>query len=89
MSGDFDNQAYADIHGYPNPDSVVALQSVARLEAEEERDQYDALADAVDEIVAIGPGDILVFLPTEQEIRQAAKRPLNLINRNAAGLPGS
>jgi len=35
----FCNQAYADMHGYPNPESVVALQSVARLEAPDERER--------------------------------------------------
>lgn len=32
-----------------------------------------ALARAVDELCATGPGDILVFLPTERDIRLAAK----------------
>ena len=39
----------------------------------DERDLYDALVDACDELNRIGPGDILVFLPGEREIRDAAE----------------
>ena len=46
-------------------------------EADEEgepivRDQTEAIVDAVRELVAEGPGDILVFLPGEREIRDTA-----------------
>jgi ATP-dependent helicase HrpA len=34
---------------------------------------YDALVDAVDEAHRAGPGDVLVFLPGEREIREAAE----------------
>ncbi|MDR0717074.1 MAG: ATP-dependent RNA helicase HrpA [Azoarcus sp.] len=37
------------------------------------RDLYDALVDAVDEAQRHGPGDVLVFLPGEREIREAAE----------------
>jgi ATP-dependent helicase HrpA len=36
------------------------------------RDQTEAIVDAVQELVGEGPGDILVFLPGEQEIRDTA-----------------
>jgi ATP-dependent helicase HrpA len=36
------------------------------------RDQLDALVDAVDEACSIGSGDVLVFLPGERQIRDAA-----------------
>ncbi len=35
-------------------------------------DPLRALADAVEEICSTGPGDVLVFLPTERDIREAA-----------------
>ena len=35
-------------------------------------EEEQALADAVDELVREGPGDVLVFLPGEREIREAA-----------------
>jgi len=39
-----------------------------------ERDLFDGIADAVAECCRAGSGDILVFLPGEREIRDAAKR---------------
>ena len=39
----------------------------------EQRDLMDAVVDAVDELARIGPGDVLVFLPGEREIRDAAE----------------
>jgi ATP-dependent helicase HrpA len=46
------------------------------------RDQTEAIVDAVRELSAEGPGDILVFLPGEREIRDTADvlRDLNLRN---------
>ncbi len=38
-----------------------------------QRDLMDAVADAVDELCRIGSGDVLVFLPGEREIRDAAE----------------
>jgi ATP-dependent helicase HrpA len=42
-------------------------------ETDDERDLYDAIVDACDELYRIGPGDVLVFLPGEREIREAAE----------------
>jgi ATP-dependent helicase HrpA len=39
----------------------------------EQRDLMDAVVDAVDELARIGPGDVLVFLPGEREIRDTAE----------------
>ena len=39
----------------------------------EQRDLMDAVVDAVDELARIGPGDVLVFLPGEREIRDVAE----------------
>ena len=38
-----------------------------------ERDLYDGIVDAVDELCRLGPGDVLVFLPGEREIRESAE----------------
>ena len=38
--------------------------------ASDDRDQAAAICDAVDELWRLGPGDILVFLPGEREIRE-------------------
>ncbi len=45
----------------------------ARLTGDEERDLIDAIVDAVDECARHGPGDVLVFLPGEREIRESAE----------------
>ncbi len=39
----------------------------------EQRDLMDAVVDAVDELARVGSGDVLVFLPGEREIRDAAE----------------
>ncbi|WP_190287731.1 ATP-dependent RNA helicase HrpA [Massilia sp. NR 4-1] len=41
--------------------------------AREKRDLMDAVIDGVDEVCRIGSGDVLVFLPGEREIRDAAE----------------
>ncbi|OON61102.1 ATP-dependent RNA helicase HrpA [Massilia sp. KIM] len=41
--------------------------------ARDKRDLMDAVVDAVDELCRIGSGDVLVFLPGEREIRDAAE----------------
>ena len=41
-------------------------------DADAERDQTQAILDAVDELSAEGPGDVLVFLSGEREIRDTA-----------------
>jgi len=45
----------------------------SRESRESERDLYDAIVDGVDEVARLGPGDVLVFLPGEREIREAAE----------------
>ncbi|MGE5385775.1 MAG: ATP-dependent RNA helicase HrpA, partial [Betaproteobacteria bacterium] len=42
-------------------------------DADDERDLYEAIVDAVDELARLGSGDTLVFLPGEREIREAAE----------------
>jgi ATP-dependent helicase HrpA len=44
-----------------------------RNQRENDRDLMEALVDAVDELCREGPGDVLVFLPGEREIRDAAE----------------
>ena len=53
-------------------------------DAARKRDLMDALVDAVDEAQRCGPGDVLVFLPGEREIREAAEAL-----RKAHHLPGT
>jgi len=78
---------FSDRHGKPAPIIEVSGRTypvevryrplVELPEADEEgeavvRDQTEAIVDAVKELSAEGPGDILVFLPGEREIRDTA-----------------
>ncbi|ARL99420.1 ATP-dependent RNA helicase HrpA [Burkholderia pseudomallei] len=45
----------------------------AKSAREAERDLMDGIVDAVNELCREGPGDVLVFLPGEREIRDAAE----------------
>ena len=51
---------------------------------DDERDLYDAIVDAADEVARLGSGDILVFLPGEREIREAAEA----LRKHALARPG-
>ncbi len=70
-------QHFASIRG-PAPVIMVSgrlfpvEQRWRPFEEKRDFDQSDAIADAVDELWREGPGDILVFLPGEREIRDAA-----------------
>jgi ATP-dependent helicase HrpA len=45
----------------------------------DDRDQTEAILDAVKELAAEGPGDVLVFLPGEREIRDTADALADLV----------
>ncbi|NUP59595.1 MAG: ATP-dependent RNA helicase HrpA [Pseudarthrobacter sp.] len=66
----------------PKPDEDDASDD----ELEEDRDPLDAVCDAVDELAAEAPGDILVFFSGEREIRDAAEalQPRIQANRRLA-----
>lgn len=49
------------------------VENAPRTAAARERDLYEGIVDAVDELSRLGPGDVLVFLPGEREIREAAE----------------
>ncbi|MFD7291444.1 ATP-dependent RNA helicase HrpA [Streptomyces sp. NPDC059863] len=54
---------------------------------EGDRDQITAISEAVDELHGEGPGDILVFLSGEREIRDTADALEKLQHRNTEVLP--
>ena len=57
-------------------------------EDEAEIDMPDAIVDAADELARLGNGDILVFLPGEREIREAAEAlRISPLRRNDEILP--
>ena len=51
----------------------VRYRPVQEGEKDKERDLMTAITDAVDELCRLGSGDVLVFLPGEREIRDAAE----------------
>lgn len=53
----------------------------------DERDQRTAILDAVDELMTAGPGDILIFLSGEREIREATEALRKHGLRNTEILP--
>ncbi|MBS0309174.1 MAG: DEAD/DEAH box helicase, partial [Proteobacteria bacterium] len=59
----------------PIPTPALPLKGRGRSGGaqDKQRDLMDAVADAVDELCRLGPGDVLVFLPGEREIRDAAE----------------
>ena len=63
-------------------DGAGAQAESGRAARDEERDLIDAVLDGVDECAAHGSGDVLVFLPGEREIREAAEA---LRKRHPAG----
>ncbi len=74
--------------GERGADPAAAARGAARggkeAAKDKSRDLMDALVDAVDEAQRCGPGDVLVFLPGEREIREAAEAL-----RKAHHLPGT
>ena len=69
---------FQDRHGKPAPLIAVSgrtypvdvLYRAAQSEDDDEEKLEEAIADAVDELWLHGPGDVLVFLPGEREIRE-------------------
>ncbi|MFA9477668.1 ATP-dependent RNA helicase HrpA [Phycisphaerales bacterium AB-hyl4] len=54
----------------------------------EDRDTVDGIADALDELMRADPGDVLVFLPTERDIRETAKSLRKRLPSGGAGGQG-
>ncbi|MFI6330287.1 ATP-dependent RNA helicase HrpA [Micromonospora chersina] len=81
-----------EVSGRTYPVEVRYRPLVEVTEAEEEdeadeenvRDQIQAIGDAVEELAAEGPGDILVFLSGEREIRDTADALGKLVQKKRA-----
>ncbi|MDG2131451.1 MAG: ATP-dependent RNA helicase HrpA [Fuerstiella sp.] len=52
----------------------VFPQRVSSSSGADERDWFDGVSDAIDELAGIDSGHILVFLPTERDIREVDKK---------------
>ncbi|SIT68840.1 ATP-dependent helicase HrpA [Ectothiorhodosinus mongolicus] len=62
-----------EVPGRSYPVEVRYRSVQGEAEAQPDRDLNQAIIDAVDELAAEGEGDVLVFLPGEREIREAAE----------------
>ncbi|HZB34379.1 MAG TPA: ATP-dependent RNA helicase HrpA, partial [Streptosporangiaceae bacterium] len=72
FSRHFGDAPIIEVSGRMYPVEVRYRPLVATEEGEEDRDQIQAIGDAVRELSAEGRGDILVFLSGEREIRDTA-----------------
>lgn len=71
FSKHFDNAPVLEVSGRTFP--VEILYRPLHSQDEAEIEIADAIVDAADELARLGRGDILVFLPGEREIREAAE----------------
>jgi len=72
FSRHFDGAPVIEVSGRLYPVEVRYRPVAGDAEDTTREEEEQALADAVDELCREGPGDILVFLPGEREIRDAA-----------------
>ncbi|HEX2131068.1 MAG TPA: ATP-dependent RNA helicase HrpA [Actinophytocola sp.] len=74
FSRHFDDAPIVEVSGrtYPVEVRYRPVVDPEQPDADPDRDQTQAILDAVDELCAEGPGDILVFLSGEREIRDTA-----------------
>ncbi|WP_233881278.1 ATP-dependent RNA helicase HrpA [Paraburkholderia flagellata] len=56
-----------------NAQGTTGREKTAKSQRDTDRDLMEAIVDAVDELCREGSGDVLVFLPGEREIRDAAE----------------
>ena len=73
FSRHFDQAPVIEVSGRTYPVAVRYRPLLAADEDERDRDLQQAILDAVDEVWQEGPGDILVFLSGEREIRETAE----------------
>ena len=74
FSRHFDQAPIIEVSGRSYPVEVRYRPLLATEEDERDRDLPQAILDAVDEVWRQGPGDILIFLSGEREIREMAEQ---------------
>ena len=84
FSQHFDGAPVIEVSGRLYPVEVRYRPVVDINKKDDERDLYDAIVAAADELSRLGSGDILVFLPGEREIREAAEG----LRKHALARPG-
>jgi ATP-dependent helicase HrpA len=83
----FDGAPVIEVSGRLYPVEIRHREVEGDAEDTTREEEEDALADAVEEACRSGPGDILVFLPGEREIRDAAEAIRRRRLRDAEILP--
>ncbi|WP_445990301.1 ATP-dependent RNA helicase HrpA [Chromobacterium haemolyticum] len=74
FSRHFDGAPVIEVSGRTYPVEVRYRPLAQRDEDEREVEMEGAIVDAVDELSRQGPGDMLVFLPGEREIRETTEK---------------
>ncbi|MFI0894963.1 ATP-dependent RNA helicase HrpA [Streptomyces sp. NPDC020983] len=87
FSRHFGNAPIVEVSGRTYPVEVRYRPLLEEGGEDADRDQVTAICDAVDELQAEGPGDILVFLSGEREIRDTADALGKKNLRNTEVLP--
>ncbi|WP_137994401.1 ATP-dependent RNA helicase HrpA [Streptomyces vilmorinianum] len=87
FSRHFGDAPIVEVSGRTYPVEVRYRPLLEEDSEEADRDQITAICDAVDELQSEGPGDILVFLSGEREIRDTADALLKKQLRNTEVLP--
>src|SRR5688572_15166653 len=73
FSRHFNDAPVIEVSGRAYPVDVRYRPLEAGTEDDEDRELPDAILEAVDEVWREGPGDVLLFLPGEREIRETAE----------------
>ena len=87
FSRHFGEAPIVEVSGRTFPVEVRYRPLLEEDSEESDRDQITAICDAVDELQAEGPGDVLVFLSGEREIRDTADALIKKQLRNTEILP--
>ncbi|MFL6118386.1 helicase-related protein, partial [Actinophytocola sp.] len=89
FSRHFDDAPIVEVSGrtYPVEVRYRPIVDPDDPDADPDRDQTQAILDAVDELSAEGPGDVLVFLSGEREIRDTADALIKKNLRSTEVLP--
>lgn len=87
FSRHFGDAPIVEVSGRTYPVEVRYRPLLEEDSEDSDRDQITAICDAVDELQAEGPGDILVFLSGEREIRDTADALIKKKLRSTEVLP--
>ena len=73
FSEHFDDAPIIEVSGRTHPVEVRYRPLVSEDPDEADKDVQEGILHAVDELASVVPGDVLIFLPGEREIREAAE----------------